>query len=543
MEPLTPSRWSRRFLALMTGALAGNSGTIWLPLLLSVAALLRPRLRQGGHLWIGLLAGLLWHARIQSERTWLATLDGIEVDFSCWCQSDAVCREYRPGRHAWEFEPHDLRLGPERRRLILPAKASWRAPPGQEHYAPKCGDYWRGSAKIRIWNGQTVFLSIPRTSAYPTLPQTRPDHTPLKVRAALLSAKLRQRLARGHETDATEPLVAAIVLGTRGAIPKATYDTFRKTGMVHILAVSGLHVGIVAALIYCLLTRLRTPPRTASLLSIPCCIAYTILTGLQPSALRACLMASIYLAARVLRRQCRLPDALLMTGSTVWILCWPLAWRPGWLLSFTVMAALCWLFPLLRRTFETWLSRDRRYTLPPHLELLRHWFSSDELRTDENILRALAPNATFRFRLELTLRRITVRWFFNGLLVSVTAWLAALPLGLHFFGQLTFAGILGNIAIVTLAACVLATGIASLATGWICPPIGLLLGHLANRFAGLMLSLAQACETTGLYFQLPKIPVWTTILLYLALLAGYWLLLRWTNQHTAPGDGNDARAP
>ncbi|MCK5377743.1 MAG: DNA internalization-related competence protein ComEC/Rec2 [Acidobacteria bacterium] len=145
-------------------------------------------------------------------------------------------------------------------------------------------------------------------------------------------------------------LAAALALGRRDMVPAHRRQGWRSSGLSHALAVSGLHVGIVSGtfwLIGVIIGLRPTAIRWALLLVVP---SYTILAGAAPSAVRACLMVCLYLAARLLGRAA-MPLGTVLTAASVMLLVSPgLILDPGFQLTVGVTAALIrWAPPLTER--------------------------------------------------------------------------------------------------------------------------------------------------------------------------------------------------
>ena len=94
-----------------------------------------------------------------------------------------------------------------------------------------------------------------------------------------------------------------MLLGDKQGVDEDTYTAFRDTGMAHVLAVSGLHAGILIAFIYLVLGLLkvgRTPKLIVTLVFV---VLYACVTGLTPSILRASIMVVALLIGRHFGRQ------------------------------------------------------------------------------------------------------------------------------------------------------------------------------------------------------------------------------------------------
>ncbi|MEO8337148.1 MAG: DNA internalization-related competence protein ComEC/Rec2 [bacterium] len=160
------------------------------------------------------------------------------------------------------------------------------------------------------------------------------------VRASVL---LRTRAAAGARIDrifgSDAPMVRALVIADMSAISADQRDRYSRAGLVHMLSVSGLHVGIVALALELLASVLRlprTPSRVATLLILG---AYVATIGAPPPVVRAAVMLGALLVARLMQRPTS-PWAILALGAAA-----PL-WNPetaldlGWQLSVAGTAAL-----------------------------------------------------------------------------------------------------------------------------------------------------------------------------------------------------------
>lgn len=120
--------------------------------------------------------------------------------------------------------------------------------------------------------------------------------------------KVRRRLSAASakglvERSSAAGLHRAMLLGERSRLAKSDRETFIAAGTMHVFAISGLHVGVVALVIVTLLVMVFVPLRLAGALMVPILWAYVFLIGLPPSAVRAALMASCYFLAPVLWRR------------------------------------------------------------------------------------------------------------------------------------------------------------------------------------------------------------------------------------------------
>jgi competence protein ComEC len=117
------------------------------------------------------------------------------------------------------------------------------------------------------------------------------------------------------QKDAT--LLDAMLFGDRTRLTQALRLGFERTGTFHLFVVSGLHVALLAAVLFWLLRRLRLNEGAAVALTIAAATAYTLLTGFGVPAQRALLMTSVYLTARWLDRGIRPMNALAAAALVV----------------------------------------------------------------------------------------------------------------------------------------------------------------------------------------------------------------------------------
>src|SRR6266404_2276508 len=89
-----------------------------------------------------------------------------------------------------------------------------------------------------------------------------------------------------------QTFISGIALGLRHQAPEDIEEPFQQTGTLHLFAVAGLHVGIVAQLLWVLATAAQLSRRWAAALIIPLVLFYSAITGLHVSSMRAAMMGS-----------------------------------------------------------------------------------------------------------------------------------------------------------------------------------------------------------------------------------------------------------
>lgn len=152
-------------------------------------------------------------------------------------------------------------------------------------------------------------------------------------------AKLRQRAWEHSRGDPAAGLVVAAALGVRSALPPADRTALRCAGVGHLIAVSGLHVAVVAWLLLSVAGwangRATALSWSASGLAWLTLLAYVLLTGASPPAVRAGSMALGVAVARRIGRPHHGPVLLLGTATAM------LVYRPTWCLDPGFQLSLC----------------------------------------------------------------------------------------------------------------------------------------------------------------------------------------------------------
>ena len=138
------------------------------------------------------------------------------------------------------------------------------------------------------------------------------------------------------------PIAAAMLVGARQGVSRDRAEPYRQTGTLHVLVVSGLHVGLVVGAFY-IAARIGWFPRRQTLLVVMVLIAiYALLTGARPPVVRAAVLAEMICLAALFGRQVLAINSL--AAATLVVLCWNPSelFRSGPQLSFIAAATLIW---------------------------------------------------------------------------------------------------------------------------------------------------------------------------------------------------------
>ena len=258
----------------------------------------------------------------------------------------------------------------------------------------------------------------------------------------------RRRLASSLHRHMPEPeaaLTAALTLGVRGGLPPDLNDDFRGAGMAHLLAVSGMHVGVLLAVVLAA-SRRSLGRRRGLYLAAPFVLlwAYVALAGAPPSAVRAGVMGSAYLLALATGRASAPINAVGLAALLILAIEPRSLWDRSFQLSFTSMAGV-----LLAGVPAARLARLGREPGPP----------------GPLTVRSAGMNG--------------VRWAAAGFLVSLGAVAGSLPLVAFNFGLVPLLGIPATLVVMPLLPILLVSGMLTAVAGLVTPYAGYAVGAIA----------------------------------------------------------------
>jgi len=153
---------------------------------------------------------------------------------------------------------------------------------------------------------------------------------------------------------------SALILGYRAELDPEMLNVYSKTGTIHALSVSGMHVGIVYLILSQLLRfmdRKRWMQLIRSGIVILCIMSYALLTGFSPAVCRSAVMLSVLIIGRTYNRQANgfniiaFTAFLMLAGEPF------LIWDIGFQLSFLAVLGLVWLQPMI----EGWWSFENKW--------------------------------------------------------------------------------------------------------------------------------------------------------------------------------------
>ncbi|PRX56352.1 ComEC/Rec2 family competence protein [Flagellimonas meridianipacifica] len=231
--------------------------------------------------------------------------------------------------------------------------------------------------------------------------------TAMKIRESIIKNLSQEKFGKDEFG-----VIQALLLGKRDDISEETYTNYKNAGAVHILAVSGLHVGVLLLLFQFLLKPLTFLPKgeTIHLGTVVLLLwAYAFLAGLSPSVVRAVTMFSFLAYAQYLNRPTNSFNIIALSMFFILLMHPLVLFQVGFQMSYAAVFAIVWIYPKLQR-----------FWFPDHFLVRKTWqlFS-----------------------------------------VSLAAQLGVLPISLFYFHQFPILFFVSNLLIIPFLGVILGTGI------------------------------------------------------------------------------------
>jgi competence protein ComEC len=206
--------------------------------------------------------------------------------------------------------------------------------------------YLRNSGIEAIFEGYSGRVSVLQETAL-----TGPVHLANRMRRYI------EDVHKGLLPPAQDAFATALLTGNRDFIPRELMEVFRRSGTMHILAVSGLHVGFLSLFLLFFLRLVRIPKLYAYILVGLFIVFFMIFIGERSSVRRASLMALCGIACYLFDRDRNYLNVLALSFIILWLINPLSLLNPGFLLSFSATFGILFLTPVLYRWLERFMPR------------------------------------------------------------------------------------------------------------------------------------------------------------------------------------------
>lgn len=298
-----------------------------------------------------------------------------------------------------------------------------------------------------------------------------------------LRSRFEQTLQRGLSANVL-PIAQAILLGDRSLLSADTRSLFVESGTMHLLAISGLHIGIVAMFLYGLARGLRCSPRVATLVMLAVLTLYIDAADSRPPMIRAFVLIVIWSLSRLLNRPSFSANSLAVAALLLLSVNPMTLFDVGAQLSFLAVATIMWCVALGRRRGD-----------------------------DRNVDIAVAPDSP---RARDALRPAWQRWLFASLrslrrplAMSGAIWGISAPLAAATFHVLAPIGIVLNVVLIPLVGVALCFGFSGLLIGVVSPDVAAFPLAVFDILLRLLSSIAELASRVPLgHVFVGMAPLW-----------------------------------
>ncbi len=290
---------------------------------------------------------------------------------------------------------------------------------------------------------------------------------------------LRAKLALHIVTSLDYPersVLTAMLLGKRQKIPSALKDLFAKTGTLHILAISGLHVGIIYFALRAILKIFKMPKNVSIILSILFLVGFTILTGARASILRATTIFSNLAFGEMLKRKTSIFNLIGLSSLMILAVDPNQVFDVGFILSYTAVLSIVCISPFLYGIF------------PAEKALVSLW------------------------------RKIGY-YLSRSVTVSLAVWLGLLPLIAYYFGLISPVVVIANLVVIPLLFVIMGSGILLVSLGFLTKFLTAVFAQSTWFFLFVLIKAIKFLKDIPLaYFEIKPLPLYVILIYYLVLL-------------------------
>lgn len=258
--------------------------------------------------------------------------------------------------------------------------------------------------------------------------------------------------------------LAALLLGERSELSAEDKAMFINTGTIHILAISGLHIGLIGALALLFFRFLRIERRTVYVLTVIFLIGYTFLCGARPSVVRAAIMAGVVFLGLLINREYNIYNSLGIAALIILLSNPRYLFDAGFCLSFLSVLSIVALSP----------------------------------KIEGRILFRELPS-----RYPVLIRKAVV-YVTRAFSVSLSAWIGILPAAAYYSNTVSPIAVLANLLVVPYSFLMVISGMFFLLFSWI-NPLGAVLGRVNEYVAqGLIRLTAFFAQAPWGIFYCPR---------------------------------------
>jgi competence protein ComEC len=161
------------------------------------------------------------------------------------------------------------------------------------------------------------------------------SNTLTKIRQKVKQTANNVLFANAELTNSSYGLLEALLLGYRGNIDSSTYQAFRKTGLLHFISLSGMHLGILIGIVWWLCKTAGFMKPTRAIICLIVLALFLLTVQLRAPVIRASIMCAVFCLATLFRRRSSPLNTLCLAAIILLLIRPTEIFEPGWQLSFT----------------------------------------------------------------------------------------------------------------------------------------------------------------------------------------------------------------
>ena len=307
---------------------------------------------------------------------------------------------------------------------------------------------------------------------------------------------IRKKLAHSLDALLSEEdsgVLKAMLLGDKSGMTEEIKGLYQRTGIAHIVAVSGLHISLWGMAICRLLKRLHIPLALANFISFLFVVLYGMMTGSQASAIRSVIMFSLYLLAPVVNRTYDMLTAMMLSAAVLLMFRPAYVFYSGFLLSFGAVSGISLFMP--------WLTE--LYSPPANID--------DIILKEKNNMQKISDQIT--------------RFIRVSIMTSLCVSLFSLPIQLCFFYTFSVYSVFLNLLIAPLVSALMILGMVGAVLGSFLPTLSCIPLQICHIILAFYEKLCLFFDRLPLAHPVIAKPAMWKIVVYYAVLGILYLVI------------------
>ncbi len=318
----------------------------------------------------------------------------------------------------------------------------------------------------------------------------------IRLRGTFTGAAARALLDQPFSEMQSQAMIEALLLGQRRNLDRATNEAFRKTGLLHLISLSGMHLSLLIGLVWWCCKPAGFSKRMRALICLLATAVFLLIVPPQGPILRAAVIVWAYCASILLRRRSNAINSLSLAAIVLLLIQPTQLFDAGWQLSFASVAGILAFTKRIEDFVHThtgdWLHRTGP-DMKPAVRLLK--------RMGSGIVTVLS--------------------------VGTAAWLASAGILLYHFYNITPLATIWTALASPPVTAIVVLGFAKIVLSFFLPTVSLLLGYVLALLADLLIGMVRVMARIDFsYLQIGHVPLLLIVLYYALILFAAFVYLR-----------------